>query len=438
MKSETLADIEVLSLQCRSDQSKTYISEALLCYRSGAYRASIVTTWIAVVFDLIDKIRELALAGDAIAKQIEDKYENYIAQIEQGNQQGIQNALEFERDILDICKDKLQFFDAQQFVDLTRLREDRHRCAHPSFQQSGVPYSPSAEQARLHIRNAIVDVLSQPPIQGKAALAELKRMVASDYFPTDDGKALQQLNSSAFSSATDALVRGFVDQLIFGFLTKDDELHLKSQVAASINAASEMYPAIVEDRKRKQLNKIMSGVDDDMFPACIWLVAYIKQGWDVLDEASQEKVKIFIEVATLEDVLAVLGPLSKIPWLDDSIASRINTLTFDDLVRVIEIPDLRTLAKERALHYLSQAGSWDRANTVFSKVILPILDILDRGDIENIIKMPTKHDADLPGAHGYGLFIEKVRESGKIDNMALNQLLQENGASYLVPQTERA
>lgn len=153
MMSETLADIEALSLQCRSDQSKSYISESLQCYRAGAYRAAIVTSWIAVVFDLIDKIRELALAGDAAAKELENRYETYISQIENSNPQGIQNALEYERDILDICKNRLQFFDAQQLVDLLRLKEDRHRCAHPSFQQVGVPYSPSAEQARLHIRN---------------------------------------------------------------------------------------------------------------------------------------------------------------------------------------------------------------------------------------------------------------------------------------------
>ena len=67
---EMLADIEALSLKCRSEQSKEYISEALHCYKSGAYRAAIVTTWIALVFDLIDKIRELSIAGDANSKEL--------------------------------------------------------------------------------------------------------------------------------------------------------------------------------------------------------------------------------------------------------------------------------------------------------------------------------------------------------------------------------
>ena len=65
---ETLADIEALALSCRSEQSRIYITESIQCYRAGAYRASIVTSWIAVCFRLlIDKIRELSLAGDQVA-----------------------------------------------------------------------------------------------------------------------------------------------------------------------------------------------------------------------------------------------------------------------------------------------------------------------------------------------------------------------------------
>ena len=81
---ESLADIEALILRCKSEQSKEYIAEAVLCYRSGAYRAAIVSIWIAVVFDLVDKIRELALSGDGNAQTLKEQYERYLNQIEQG------------------------------------------------------------------------------------------------------------------------------------------------------------------------------------------------------------------------------------------------------------------------------------------------------------------------------------------------------------------
>ena len=184
----SLTDIEALVLQCNSDSSRLYVAEAISCYKAGAYRSAIVSTWIAIVFDLIDKIRELAISGDGKAKALYDKYEKYIEEIEKGNQTGVTKALEFEREIVEVCKDELGFFDQQQLTDLKRIKEDRHRCAHPSFQEVGLPFSPSAELARLHIRNAIVHVLSSPPVQGRSALASIVTQIESDFLPKDEKK----------------------------------------------------------------------------------------------------------------------------------------------------------------------------------------------------------------------------------------------------------
>jgi hypothetical protein len=435
---ENLADIEALSLRCRSQESKSYIAEAIRCYRASAYRAAIVSTWIAVVFDLVDKIRELALAGDTVAKDLETRYETYIAQIEQGNQQGIQSALEFERNILDVCKDKLQFFDPQQFIDLVRLREDRHRCAHPSFQRVGVPYNPSAEQARLHIRNAIVYVLGQPPVQGKAALAELKALVSSDYFPCDDNKAITQLQTSCLANASEALVNSFVDQLVFGFLTTGDSLFHKLQVIAAINGVYELYPAIVEKRLAKQLNKAVRDVPDRLFSSATALVLYISSAWGVLDIASKDKLSNFIKDGPSLEVLGGLSPLGKVDELKQVVEERINSLNFEELDSAINTHEIGALGKKRALQFLSEVRSWNYANDVFSKLVLPLFNSLDREDILRIIRMPTETGADLLGSHGYRLFIDKVREFEGLEEQQLNQLLQENGAGYLVPQEENA
>lgn len=386
---------------------------------------------------MIDKIRELSLAGDENAQSIEQKYESYITQIEQGNNQGIKAALEFERSILETCKDKLQFFDPQQFMDLDRLRQDRHRCAHPSFQRSGVPYNPPAEQARLHLRNVIVHVLSQPPVQGRAALAELKTMVASSYFPSDNHRALVQLRSSTLRSATEPLVRGFVDTLVFGFLTDTASLFRKKQVISAINAAIVMNPVVVEDRLRKQLNKAIRDVSDGAFDAAVYLVINIENAWALLDQATKEKVKAFVESGTNSLVLPALKELSKFDELKDVVNARIAALDFEDLADAIEPFDIGALGKERALQLLQEVRSWDQANSVLSKVVLPLFQFFDRNDIECVVRMPTEHGADLPGANAYRIFIEKVRESQLIPDAELFQLLSGNHCGYLVPQSLR-
>ena len=70
-----LADLDELVLLCRNQDSRELIREAVLCYKAGAFRSAIVNTWIAVAFDLVEKLRELALGGDKQAEQEVDHFE---------------------------------------------------------------------------------------------------------------------------------------------------------------------------------------------------------------------------------------------------------------------------------------------------------------------------------------------------------------------------
>ena len=433
---ESLADIEALTLQCRSEQSKEYITEAVLCYRSGAYRAAIVSVWIAVVFDLIDKIRELALSGDASARALEKKYETYLQQIDVGNEQGITSALEFERNILFTCVDTLQLFDRQQFIDLQRLREDRHRCAHPSFQKIGEPYRPSAEQARLHLRNAVLHVLSEPPVQAKAALVQLVKIVGSAYFPEDGGKALTQLKSTALQRATPSLVRGFVDQLLFDFFDEKSVLFYNKNVIAALSAVFEMYPAAVEERLAKQLSKVVRDVPDKKFAAAVVLVGRLAFAWALLDQPARDKLIEYIRNARTSELIKVLFAVSGVATLQPEVASRVSRLNLEELGDAIVSHRLGALGKSRALELLSQVKSWGAANDVINRTVLPIFGELNKADVERIIKMPVETGADLPGAHSYQLLIDEVRKTKMFAEPELDLLLEENRASYLVPKEE--
>jgi hypothetical protein len=431
---ESLADMEALSLRCRSEQSREYVAEAVLCYRTGAYRASIVSTWIAIVFDLIDKIRGLALSGDAKAKALEQRYETYLQQIEHGDPQGIKNALQFERDILTICKQELQLFDQQQFVDLSRLREDRHRCAHPSFQEVGEPYRPSAEQARLHLRNAVTHVLAQPPVQGRAALAELRTLVSSNYFPVDAPKAVTQLSNSAFEKASDALVRGFVDELVFGFFDQNSPYYHKPQVFGAINAAMEMYRPLVEQRLSKQLGKVVRDQSDvEMLFAAV-LIARVDSSWSFLDLPARDKILQLVRKGKAADVVKVAWGLARIDALKADVNARIATFELEELAEGIQSYSLGEKAKERAIELLSESKNWIRTNEVINRAVLPLFDSLNRADFERIIRLPTDAGADLPGATAYGTLIERLKLTNLFTPDELKVLLTTNGATYLVSE----
>jgi hypothetical protein len=67
MLSARLTDLDELAQATRDPVSRAYVQEAIDAYRAGAYRTTIVAVWIAVIVDIIDKLRELALSGDANA-----------------------------------------------------------------------------------------------------------------------------------------------------------------------------------------------------------------------------------------------------------------------------------------------------------------------------------------------------------------------------------
>lgn len=421
---EALADIEALSLSCHSEQSKEYIAEAIKCYRSGAYRAAIVSTWIAVVFDLIDKIRELSLSGDAAAQVIETQYQKYITQIQNNDPLGVKGALEFERSILETCKEKLQFFDATQFLELDRLQADRHRCAHPSFQQQGIPFMPSAELARLHIRNAIVYVLAQPPVQGKAALARLELVISSAYFPLTIDGVKAQLEANGLKRPTPALIKALVDKLVLEFADVNKPLFYKQNVLNTLEALHELHTGIAAERFSIQLNKVIRLVPDSELYAAAYMVGNsARYLGDVLEQASKVKLEAFIKTATHA---SAIGELQNVEALRIHVTQRISTFDVNQLADLTLRPSNHNLAKEPVLQLLSRAYHYAAVNDIINRTLLPIFGSLTVEDIHRIVKMPDKTNADLRGANAFPLLANKVVQTGLIPFQEFNQLLAEN------------
>lgn len=71
-----LTDLDELLENVRLSHSKSYIQEAIISYRSGAYRSSIIATWIAICVDIIEKIRELDATNDKAANELNLKLQN--------------------------------------------------------------------------------------------------------------------------------------------------------------------------------------------------------------------------------------------------------------------------------------------------------------------------------------------------------------------------
>ncbi len=434
---DSLADLDALALRCRAERSREYIAESIQCYKAGAYRSAIVNTWIAVVFDLVDKIRDLALTNDPVASRINTRYETYITQINAGNDQGVKNALEFERSIINTCGRDLEFFDHQQMRDLERLREDRHQCAHPSFQRAGVPHRPTAELARVHLRNAVEHVLSKAPIQGRTAIVEIVTTISSEYFPKDQHQAAVALQQTPLANPSEALIRGLIDTLVFGYALPDSPVYDKTQVGAVLSVLLESQRAISEPRIAQQVSTLIRQVNDAGLPSVARLIATTPEVVGLIDEAARVRLGEFLRVGPEAEVIAAMAGLGRNELLSAVVQNRIPTLAIDRLGVAIQDFGLGPLAKPHALTLLSRSRSWNTTNDLLEKLVIPLFACLTRTEIEQIIRMPRETGADLPGANMYSLFISQVSRLGVIPDVELDQLLNENHAEFLVLNRQR-
>jgi hypothetical protein len=428
---EQISDLDEMLLRCRSGIAKAYAEEAVATYRAGAYRACVITTWIAVVFDLIDKIREIALFGNKEAKGAIEQFERWQGEIARHNLSVLKSSLEFERTLLDYVRDKFELIDGQQYIDLERLHEDRNRCAHPSLQREGTPYQPTGEVARAHLCNAIIHLLQQPPVQGRSALAELRRLILSSYFPREIGAARDALTDSVL--ARPSLVRGAVDEILFGFFDPGNTYYRNRRVYSALPAIAEIRRAVAEPRITEQTRKIFRSLDDKELPYAIALVVSVPECWRALFEVHRRKLTDYLSHGPVEMVATLAERASELDELRHAVAERVKLLDASQLAVFIN-GGMRELAVSRAVEIFSSCGSWAAANSAAHNLIIPLMMNIHPGHIKFIIESANAEGVDLCSSGGFAEFLKRVREEHLIQEDDLDALLVTN---HLDPWADR-
>jgi hypothetical protein len=300
-----LADLDELVQGCRDDRARAYIREAVACYKANAYRSAIVSTWVAVAFDIVDKIYELSVAGDKEATAFTEEFQ---AIMEDRNPVRMLN---LERDLLKIARDKFELISAQEFTDLDRLREDRHKCAHPTRSSYPDIFHPTAELARTHIRTAVESLLKHEPTQGKAALENLVRDVKSRFFPPGEIKALEFLEKSALGKARASLIRNFVVVTLKSTLSLEIDHATRMRFRIALTCAIKLHGEKVIAVLREELTKRFRGLDssDHQLGEALTLLLTVPQCLEVLDKDQIYRMEEFVRKM----------PTSWMVWIDDAI-----------------------------------------------------------------------------------------------------------------------
>ncbi len=411
---------------CVDEEAKLHIREAVRCYEAGAYRASIVSTHIAVCFDLIAKLRSLASAGDAVAVALTTNLDNLQQQLAGGNPAAIKGLLEFERSLLEAFRDKFDFFGSQEFEELGRLRADRNRCAHPTFTHDSLPFAPAAELARLHLRSAITYVLSLPPKQGKAALASLRATVVSPYFPSALTEAVARLRGSEIGAARDALVRLFVDDLAFGWPDATHPLHKNGNVLLALEATVELQRPIAIPRLVLAVQKLAKSEVPDAVRFAGAIAVRMREAGELVDDPTKAILRVWLIGETSENKGKAVKRALQIAWWHYAALEALATITPDHLAAVIDPPAEMV---SRAAQMFASAQNWDQANAYASKVANPLADRFTPADIALVFDA-SHNGGDLRGSHGFREFIRLLYDKNPIANPDLEALMAEHDLDH--------
>ncbi|MGM9487029.1 hypothetical protein [Ideonella sp. YS5] len=358
-----LVDLDELILECRDPRAKTCLAEAVNSYRAGALRASIVATWIAVCFDLIDKLRELALAGDKTA-------EKHIEELDKTRQTNdFLRALKFERELLDLARDQFELISHLEHVDLARLRDDRNRCAHPSLISDEQAYIPSAELVRTHIHAAVSHLLRHPPVQGKFALERLCMEVGSDYFPTDVKAACIVLGSGPLKKPRASLTRNFVVLMLKHLLCEGPVGKAARRYAAALQAVGVLHHAQYDSVMREKLTAIFRGVDHSRLARCARFLQLVGDCWQYLERDQHLRLIAYVEHLPDEDLKSV-GSLLDCPPLRDAATARIADTSWANIMEAVtSAVELPAPLADRAIALLRGAESFADANGIAGELV---------------------------------------------------------------------
>ena len=404
-----LTDLDELLEGVRNSRSRDYISEAIRSYRAGAYRAAIITTWVAVCIDIIEKIRELSHQGDTKAKKLEDD-------LNKNTYKNINAFLNYEKTLLKHARDDLKIISNQEVKFLQRIKDDRNFCAHPDFLNEGQGEQITAEGARNHIVNACNALLHHPPIMGKILIKKIQTRVGQDIFPTNPEEALTRLESEYYlGSAQDFVSRELTNNFLEQIFQEGDKLPnlIEARVFAALHAISRLKTSVYKIALEKKLNALLFNLDGERLKRVFLLPRFLLLDlWSSIKDANRVKINDLISMLSIEDIIEykLFTFIETISEFKPTLEEKYANLSDDDKLKIIAVFHLREF-KNLAIQTFIASGNYDIARTNGQKYLLPYASYFDIDDLQNILNASSQNSQILPSWGMEDTFISLFNET---------------------------
>ncbi len=383
-----LLDIDVLALSVRDRESRRLIDEAMTAYRGGALRSALMSTWIAVAYDLISKARELAALRDPAATAFVRELDLAIGAIDKRKLQSI------ESELLDRANNDLRLLAPHEYTALSRLQEDRHLCAHPAFVVEDELYKPTPELVRAHIAHALQYLLVHAPLQGKSAIERFFVDLVSPSFPLSSDEIGVFVRRRYLDRAKDVLVVNLIKAIVsapfggerteYAGRTRTLALTLREIMKAKTALYDEVTPAYIAE-------KIEGVRDDALLSICPFLENDFRI-WNWLKVPDQMRIKRLLKSADVESLKSNAGfDAIVIPDLSNIILSRFEGFDLRTKISIINEQPRAELVRP-AIDLFRAAHSYRDAENRGYSVIQPMSKFFTSSDVESVLDAVTHND----------------------------------------------
>lgn len=376
--------VEDLLNEVHDRESRRYLAEAIGAYQAGAFRAAIVATWVAVAFDLIGKIRELDQVGDPTASAFVRRLERAI----DNQAQNPEHLLDIERSLIKDAHESFEFIEQRERLQLDRLRQDRHVCAHPAFVRSGEVFVPAPELVRAHLATAVDAVLSKGPTPGKRAIERFKKEISQTSFPEGLDDLANYLRDRYFELGKRVLRRGLAELIVKGCLIADGaDPQVTRRCTLAAHALELIEPSLLSDALAAVITKREQGsglVDADLL--CFsGNLGDMQLAWDALPESSHSRVRELLKNASVESLIAHhIFAQELAAEAKDIVEARLTDLNREQFADVIgQTADARFTTL--AISKFRESGEYTEAEQTMESLVLPLAPMMTAAQVREIL-----------------------------------------------------
>ena len=403
-------DLDILLTRIRHAQSKVYFLDAVKAYKAGALRASLASAWVALVYDLIAKYRELSALGDAAATAFIQSWDAATAAND------IKRLLQLEATILDDATNNTQVVNRIAHTHLERLREDRHLCVHPAFSAEAELFEPSPELVRLHLVTAVDLVLSQEPLQGKAIFDLFDIDVQSTGFPTAHARILDYVEQRYLERVRAQNIRNFgtvlAKSLLKGVPPQWEPQHsnIISSLVAVRERAAQAWPDVSQ-----AIIRLIDNLGPENRPRAIAFLAAFPDFWLLLQQPTQTALQETVNnanPATLTEYRMLAGV--SLPQFRQALLNVIAGLDRNRLVDAIAEQPLADLWP-RAVELYEGSGSYRGSEGNFRDLIAPFAGRLDSQKHDQLLDALIENGQNWDASETDSLLLGMLRDAIPVD-----------------------